>query len=161
MPAGSTYTPIATTTLGSAASDITFSSISGTYTDLILVFNGTASGAANLKVQVNSDTGTNYSYTAIYGTGSAAGSNRESNINSARAGYITTAQTGTILHFQNYSNTTSYKTILMKDFPSGGDVEAAVSLWRSTSAISSIKFFPSSGTLSTGSMATLYGIASA
>ena len=33
-----TYEPIATTTLGSAASTITFSSISGSYTDLILVF---------------------------------------------------------------------------------------------------------------------------
>ena len=161
MAAGSTYTPIATTTLGSSASDITFSSISGTYTDLILVFNGTASGAANLKVQLNSDTGTNYSYTALYGTGSAAGSNRESSITSARAGYITTAQTGTILQFQNYSNSTTYKTVLMRDFPSGGDVEAAVSLWRNTAAITSIKFFPSSGTLATGSIATLYGISAA
>jgi hypothetical protein len=32
----STYTPIATTTLGSAAASYTFSSISGTYTDLVL-----------------------------------------------------------------------------------------------------------------------------
>ena len=32
-----TYEPIATTTLGSAAASITFSSIAGTYTDLRLV----------------------------------------------------------------------------------------------------------------------------
>jgi hypothetical protein len=32
-----TYEPIATTTLGSAAADVTFTSISGTYTDLVLV----------------------------------------------------------------------------------------------------------------------------
>jgi hypothetical protein len=38
MPAGSTYTPIATTTLGSAQADVTFNSFSG-YTDLVLVAN--------------------------------------------------------------------------------------------------------------------------
>jgi hypothetical protein len=33
-----TYEPIATTTLGSATSTVTFSSISGSYTDLVAVF---------------------------------------------------------------------------------------------------------------------------
>ena len=32
-----TYEPIATTTLGSAAASVTFSSISGSYTDLVLI----------------------------------------------------------------------------------------------------------------------------
>ena len=36
MPAGSTYTPIATTTLGSSQATVTFSSFTG-YTDVILV----------------------------------------------------------------------------------------------------------------------------
>ena len=40
MAAGSTYTPIATTTLGSAQADVTFSSISGSYTDLVLIIGG-------------------------------------------------------------------------------------------------------------------------
>ena len=35
MAAGSTYTPIATTTLGSNVASYTFSSIAGTYTDLV------------------------------------------------------------------------------------------------------------------------------
>jgi hypothetical protein len=33
----STYEPIATTTLGTATASVTFSSISGAYTDLVLV----------------------------------------------------------------------------------------------------------------------------
>ena len=36
----STYEKIATTTLGSATASYTFSSISGTYTDLILILVG-------------------------------------------------------------------------------------------------------------------------
>ena len=35
-----TYEPIATNTLGSAAASVTFSSISGTYTDLVVVVSG-------------------------------------------------------------------------------------------------------------------------
>jgi len=37
MAAGKTYEPIATTTLSSSAATITFSSISGSYTDLVFV----------------------------------------------------------------------------------------------------------------------------
>jgi hypothetical protein len=36
MAAGNTYTPLATQTLGSAAASVTFSSISGAYTDLVV-----------------------------------------------------------------------------------------------------------------------------
>ena len=39
MAAGSTYTPLATNTLSSSSASITFSSISGSYTDLVLVMN--------------------------------------------------------------------------------------------------------------------------
>jgi hypothetical protein len=53
MPDVSTEVAIATTTLGSAASTITFSSISGSYTDLRLVLVGnTASGASDYGINM-------------------------------------------------------------------------------------------------------------
>lgn len=153
-----TYNPLQSAVLTSSSSEVIFSGIDQSYTDLILSFNGIGSTSANLNVQLNGDTGSNYSFTALYGTGSTAASNRGTGTTYIRAGYITAAQTGTILQFQNYANTTTYKTVLMRDYPSGGDVEIAASLWRNTAAITSIRFYPSSGTFAAGTTIDLYGI---
>ena len=73
-----TYKPIATTTLGSAAASYTFSSIPSTYTDIVLIFGGSMSNFGNLRIQFNSDTGNNYSFTRLLGDGSGAQSDRGS-----------------------------------------------------------------------------------
>ena len=75
MTSGPTYTPIATQTLGSSAASVTFSSIPGTYTDLMLISfaQGQASGGDNrLVLQFNGDTATNYSSTYLIGNGTTA-----------------------------------------------------------------------------------------
>jgi hypothetical protein len=77
----STYTPIATQTLGSAAASVTFSSIPQGYTDLILVINyATSASTGNALLRFNSDTGSNYSETALIGNGTTATSDRESSV---------------------------------------------------------------------------------
>jgi hypothetical protein len=160
MAAGSTYTPLATTTLSSTSSAVTFSSISGAYTDLVLVYNGYASsGTANARFLINGDTGSNYSYTTLEGSGTAAGSARGS---SQSSGYLWQTslgnQTGTI-HFLNYSNTTTYKTTLSRGGNPASYLSADVNLWRSTSAITSITV--QGTTYQIGSTFSLYGIQSA
>ena len=160
----STYTPIATQTLGSAAASVTFSSISGTYTDLILVVAGQATGAQrNLLLQFNGDTASNYSATILYGDGSSAGSVRVTSQTSANVGGIdSTSQSNTIAHIMNYSNSTTYKTILGHGNSASNIVAAKVALWRSTSAITSIvAFLAASDTFTAGSTFTLYGVKSA
>ena len=68
-----TYDCIATTTLSSAQSSVTFSSISGSYTDLIIISDAIlASGNDALGLRFNSDSGSNYSYTFMYGNGTSA-----------------------------------------------------------------------------------------
>jgi len=78
MAAGSTYTPIATTTLGSTTASYTFSSIPSTYTDLVLVVIGeayfTSTNYINTGVQFNSDTGSNYAAHYLIGNGSSVSS---------------------------------------------------------------------------------------
>jgi len=168
MAAGSTYTPIATTTLGSAQATVTLSSISGSYTDLVLVistrFTG-GGGASAIQAQFNSDSGSNYSSTVLSGNGSSASSFRDTSATSASFGLaIDTANefATSIIQLQNYSNATTYKTTLCRANIASDRVRAIVSLWRNTSAINSI-YLQNNGatTFVAGSTFTLYGIAAA
>jgi hypothetical protein len=168
MAAGSTYTPIETKSITGSPTSVTFSSIPSTYTDLVVVINGARSATNDIGVRLNGDTGTNYSRTILYGTGSAAGSVTGGGANQGQADYYGTVDTTLggsvqILNFMNYSNTTTYKTFLVRSNNASLGVDALVNLWRSTAAINSIEFRPYSGsqTWNTGSQFTLYGIAAA
>jgi hypothetical protein len=166
MAAGNTYTPIATTTLGSATSSITFSSISGSYTDLVLIFY-TPSNSINddMYLQYNSDTGSNYSNTTLRGNGTTASSTRGSNTTGARftdaSSPTTTTSNTSIINIMSYSNTTTYKSNISRGNNASTGVETMVTLWRNTAAITTIKIYPASGNMATGTIATLYGIAAA
>jgi hypothetical protein len=162
MAAGSTYTPIATTTLGSTASTITVSSIPSTYTDIVLVFQGGTTANTGLYVQFNGDTGTNYSNTKMYGYGSGYGSSRSiSQVKGDIGGAWSTNADVIILNLQNYSNTSTYKTMLVRQSDANDTVTAGVVLWRSTSAINQIVFLNDSTTFAAGTNVTIYGITAA
>lgn len=173
----STYTPITTQTLGSAAASISFTSIDQTYTDLVIVTNvrGTASNHLYARWGNGSyDSATNYSNTGTFArsTTNDYGSERNTSFNFARLSPYTYAVPsaastfGTVVtHLQNYSNTTTYKTALTRCSGIGATdyagPETAVILWRSTSAINQIQFSLPSGNFETGTTITLYGIKAA
>lgn len=162
----STYTPIATQTLGSAASSVTFSSIPQGYTDLILICstNQTSGGTADLSLQFNADTGSNYSATALSGNGSSALSNRYSNENWVRCtyyGYLDAAIGTYIINLQNYSNSTTYKTLISRANSTSNGTGSSVGLWRSTNAINEVKIMCTGNNATNfpaGSTFSLYGI---
>ena len=164
-----TYVPIATTTLGSSAASYTFSSIPSTYTDLVLVLQGQDTGADNLYFRLNSDSGTNYSFTTLNGNGTA-NTNRVTNSTFGRFAWYAAPNNAVPnwigrVQFMNYSNTTTYKTILGRTDIAGvtySGTEATVNTWRSTSAINSITlYWGGTDSWAAGSNFTLYGIASA
>lgn len=163
----STYTPIATTNGTGSSSSITFSSIPSTYTDLILIVNGaTASSTGNPCLRFNGDTGTNYSRTNLGGSGSSAYTDRETSANRilliGGVYFSNTLNTNLIVHIQNYSNTTTYKSTLCRANKATDAVDANVGMWRNTAAINSLTFFTASGfNISSDSTFTLYGIAAA
>lgn len=164
-----TYEPIATTTLGSATANIDFTAISQIYTDIILVVNGAVTSADNTYARVGNgsfDTGSNYSATMLRGNGSTASSARYTNndkiVNDSSSFPNTTMSNYTlIMQFMNYSNTTTYKTILHRSNNADVGTAATVTLWRSTSAINQIRIYTDPTTWKSGSTFTLYGIKAA
>ena len=164
MPA--TYEPIATYTLGTAAPSLTFSSIPATYTDLVMVASVTAASVStdSIDLQFNSDTATNYSVTYINGNGTTATSVRFTGDTKIIGGIISSTEVSTaIWHIFNYTNTTTYKSALARGgLGSSYGVRQAVGLWRSTSAINTIKLYNDSAqNFAAGSIFTLYGIKAA
>lgn len=157
-----TYDCIATTTLGSDAASITFSNISGSYTDLVVVMNGrNASQNDNWRFTLNDDNGSTYSYTSLVGNGSTASSSRSPNANPMYIGGISTGNIGTnIAHINNYSNTTTFKTVISRSGAADNNASAWVNMWRSTNAITKIKIDCGTGNLASGTSATIYGIKS-
>jgi hypothetical protein len=164
-----TYEPIATTTLTSNAASYDFTSIPATYTDLILVSSAATVAQSNITFRVGNatvDTGSNYSVTWLYGTGSSAASTRSTSLTFGYFDYQSGASTTlgeniAIAQFMNYSNTTTYKTILSRSNLASAGVDAVVNLWRSTVAINIIQVRGATSNLKTGTTLTLYGIKAA
>jgi hypothetical protein len=161
MAAGSTYTPIQTYTANGSSGVITFSSIPSTYTDIQLVM--AAQNSDNYCVmRLNGDSSALYSRTTLLGNGSSASSGRGSG---ETAWYpsngSSTVTANAIINIMNYSNTTTFKTALSRMNQSFDATYAAVWLYRSTSAISSITLTAPTGNWVSGSTFTLYGIAAA
>jgi hypothetical protein len=153
-----TYTPIASITLGATAASVTFTNIPQTYTDLVLI--AKPADGANLgayAVTFNSDTGTNYSTTRLYGSGTTASSDRQtsqSNITSTWGGGTYNMYT---THIMNYANTTTFKTALT-NISEDRYVVLMAGLWRNTNAVTTIKIDTTGNNYAVNSTFNLYGI---
>ena len=164
MPA--TYEPIASVTLGSAAASHTFSSIPGTFTDLVLVSycNG-STGAGSFVVRLNSDTGNNYSFTRLLGFASGVISDRVANRSYADFGSFggpVGTPNASVTTIMSYANANVNKTILSAAGNGTDYVTRWVSLWRSTSAVTSVTILTDTvANLTSGSTFSLYGIKAA
>ena len=129
MAAGATYTPLATYTISTAQNSYTFTSIPNTYTDLVLVANLSCSpGYMTYRVGSSNtiDSGNNYSRTYLLGNGSTATSGRSTNVSEfySNAAASSSKFAPTIMHFNNYANTSIYKTILSRSSDADSGVEA-------------------------------------
>lgn len=160
----STYEPIATTTLGSASNAITFTSISSAYTDLKVVFTGTASTTTGPLVYFNNDSGSNFSRTYLYANGSSAASGSTTSAQYINVGnWYTSNPCFTTIDIFSYAGST-YKTCLVNtssDQNGSGVVYRIVGLWRSTSAINRIDLYMASDQFNAGTTATIWGIKAA
>lgn len=169
-----TYEAIATQTLSSSQTSMTFSSIPTTYTDLhvVIAANEVDANLNGVVMRVgngSADSSSIYSTTYLHGNGSSAGSSSQTGRTSMGLAWnIAPDSTGLkAIHnvsLMNYSNTTTYKTAICRSNRASQASEAVVNLWRSTSAINTIEIFTSAGAgnqLTTGTIVTIYGIKAA
>ncbi len=149
--------------LTTAQAAVTFASIPQGYTDLYLEITNlndwTPTANSDLRIRINGDSGSNYSRTVVRGDGSSASSSR--NVSASYAYGLGTTQagwsTGTA-QFMSYANTNVYKSILFRNSMTNYQVDAAVDLWRSTAAITSLSMDASNGNFAAGSTFRLWGI---
>jgi hypothetical protein len=169
--AGSDFVRLSRQVLGSAAANITFSSIDQSYSHLKLIVNGRSANASTIDdmyCQVNGDTGSNYHRQYLLGTGSSTAAGKQAGVNNAVVGTLVGAS-GTanlpgsgVIYIPDYSQTSFYKTIISLGGMDDASNPYVVSVWwnwRSTAAITSIVLKMISGSnIDTNTTATLYGL---
>lgn len=161
-----TYEPIASQTLNNLSSSIMFNNIPNVWTDLRLVIvGGVASGATEniVCLRFNSDTGSNYSDTHLWGNGSSPQNGRSTNTAFTRLWRVAVGGQSVITaDIMSYSNTNIFKTVLSSNANPAESVWRVVGLWRNTSAITSVNVIENSGNnFSIGTTFSLYGIKAA
>lgn len=159
--------PIANISAGGSSS-ITFSNIPQGYQDLLCVgyYQNSSGTSQGLNIYPNGSASSDKSNTFLTGNGSSVSSGRNSSIAIQNYQSTTTLGTGifesTQIHILNYAQSTTFKTFLSRraaDNNGSGVTELTVGLWRATPiAITSLQLAAPSGTFTSGSTFTLYGV---
>lgn len=167
----SAYDSIATTTVSTSVSSITFSSIPATYTHLQLRWLARSDRAAAqdfVDIRFNSDTGANYAAHLLYGDGSTASS----------AAYVSNTSVGVIfmpgstatasvfgvgvMDILDYTNTNKYTTTRIlggADINGTGRSVLGSGVWMNTAAVTSLTIITdNASTFTQYSKFALYGI---
>jgi hypothetical protein len=172
------YTPppgatrlIASTRLGAAAASIEFASIPQTYKHLMIFLSGQTShtAATNVLVRFNSDSGANYHWQLIAGSGTtASASNGASQTSIVGASVLATTATSragsAVLFIPEYTQTNFHKNTLSQggrvidDTGTNHIFQTFYGHWKSTSAVTTITLSSSTANLAAGTIATLYGL---
>jgi hypothetical protein len=160
-----TYTPLATTTLVSAASSVNFSSIPATYRDLVVVADFIPALAnGDCRLRFNSDTGGDYNFVQATGNGSTTNSSTSSNQTQigGMTSFITTSasKTNYVIQIFDYAQTNKHKSVLIRYNDPAKGVVMVAARWASTAAITAVNLFNENANFTSGSTLSLYGIIS-
>jgi hypothetical protein len=159
-----TYDTIATTTLAAATSNVSFSNISQSYTDLKIVASIIGTGG-NVQCRFNGDSGTNYCGILFGNSGGTVlyGSQQTNDWLMYAGGFNNNMTTGVanqlITDIFSYTQS-NFKGIINQWYSekgSAGGIDMSGWLWKNNAAISSIAFF-TGNTFSIGTTFSIYGI---
>lgn len=169
-----TYIAIASTTVGAGgASNVTFSSIPQTYTDLIVMGSArsVSSGSGRIRINYNNASDSAFSTKVLWGTGAGAGSFSETGSQNMIASPYSMANdtANTFTNFQiyipNYASS-KYKNLSSDAVKENNTstitnyegMNFSVGIWASASAITTLVIGSEGGNLTQYSTFTLYGI---
>lgn len=160
-----------TQVLGSNQSSVTFSGLAAyasQYRHLQVRISATTSVNTDVRYQLNGDTGNNYAFHALYGTGSSVISGAVTSTNGGYVGFskLTAAsgnQYAAIVDFLDAWQTTKNKVARSFFGNRHSDSDPLImlnsALWQNTSAITSISFYNAAGgTINATSRFSLYGV---
>jgi hypothetical protein len=164
-----TFVKIASVTVGSGgAASMSFSSIPGTYTDLVVKISARGTAAllgSSYKLSFNGSS-SNFTIRALEGNGSSASSFTGTQYVGSAVGSTATASTfnNGEIYIPNYTSTTTAKSFSVDAVSENNATEAysdlIAGLWNpgTQAAITSIGLTPTTGDFTQYSTATLYGI---
>jgi hypothetical protein len=166
-----TYSFIASTTLGSTTASVTFSSISSGFNNLILSISArgeTLGVADSIRIQCNSDTGSNYSARNLTTSGTSItnfGFANQTVMNFSRSSMGDAATANVFNNSEIYIGAfTSVNSIPISSSGAGENLATEAyqgiggGLYRGSAAISSLTILPGGANFLTGSSFYLYGI---
>jgi hypothetical protein len=144
--------PLQVITVGAAGTaNVDFTNIPSTYSHLQIRYSVLgASGGADFCIRVGNgsiDTGSNYTLHILGGNGSSAYSNGYANETQFKTGFSQSSSTTPavgVVDLLDYANANKFKTMRAlggRDGNGSGDVQLASGVWRSTSAINTIRLY--------------------
>lgn len=162
------YESIATATVSTATSSVTFSSIPSGYTHLQIRASIVPAGEDNIVIEFNADNGNNYSAHQIQGDGASATAYAITSSTMYIMGLMqnnSNAPFRAVYDILDYKDTSKYKTVRGLAGQDGNTASTGYRVglhsgnWRSTSAITSIKLYTVYGNfIGANSHIALYGI---
>jgi len=155
-PSSGGMTLLSTTTLTTGTT--TISTISGSYKNLLVLAKGIyCSTNTDLRIRLNSDTGSNYSFVLAQGDGSSAFSGSYSGT-SMEVGVLTTGRGNVIAQIMDYSATDKHKIVLARGDQAADRTRMTAGRWANTSAITTVKVMTNANQMASGSTISLYGV---
>lgn len=163
-PAGA-YDALASVTLSSGASSVTFTGIPSTYKHL-QIRQLVNSPTGNQQIQVGSgtvDTGANYSFHFLYGEGANTGSSGATSQNNGYLGYAngSTYPFVAVTDILDYTRNTNKTIRTFSGQDNNGSAAYTMltsSLWNNTNPITAITISNNGGNYATSSTFALYGV---
>jgi hypothetical protein len=157
-----TYTPMATVTLASSSSSVTFSNIPATpYRDIIVVGSIKGTSANEIRMRFNGNSSSIYNFVQMNGDGSTT----LSNVGTTTGGWINpnysisaTDFNPIVINIMDFATTDKQKIYLSRFNNAANSTNLLGGRFASTSAITQIEFFTTSNALAIGSTLSLYGV---